>query len=99
MFFSGMNGLLNQKSGMHLLDQESMGGLRQCCSDLCHADECCLDAKNITSKDWGLLTVILIFPICPHHAIYYYILYIYIYTFGSIGESTWNMFESLRPSN
>lgn len=36
--------------GMHLLDQESMGGLRQCCSDLCHADECCLDAKNITSK-------------------------------------------------
>ena len=24
---------------------------------------------------------------------------IYIYTFGSIGESTWNMFESLRPSN
>ena len=28
-----------------------------------------------------------------------YILLIYIYTFGSIGESTWNMFESLRPSN
>lgn len=76
MFFWGMNGLPNQKSGMHLLDHESMGGLRQCCSDLCHADECCLDAKNITTKDWGLLTVIFDFSnmsIMLYNAIYIYI--------------------------
>lgn len=37
--------------GKHFQTEGSMGGLRQCCSDLCHSDECCLDARNITTQN------------------------------------------------
>ena len=36
-------------------------------------------------------------PSCYIMLYLYIYIYICIYTFGSIGESTWNMFESLRP--
>ena len=40
--------------GTHPLVNGSMGGLLQCCSDLCDSIQCCLQAKNITNEDqWG----------------------------------------------
>eukprot|EP00438_Fugacium_kawagutii_P032249 Skav205124 [mRNA] locus=scaffold812:120991:121476:+ [translate_table: standard] len=39
--------------GQPLLNDTSMGGMRQCCSDFCDPedDDCCLSAKNITSLE------------------------------------------------